>query len=257
MCLILISIDTHPIYKLVIAGNRDEFLDRPTAEASFWEDSHHVLGGRDLKAGGTWMGITRQGNLAAVTNYRNPALLKDNTPSRGHLVSNYLIKNKDQDSFLEELQKSSNLYNPFSIIFGNTSNLWWHSNQADNPKKLEKGVFGLSNHLLDTPWPKLEKSKSHFSEILCKDGDITEEFLFNILKDHMTADDEDLPNTGVPLELERLLSSIFISSPDYGTRSSTLVLIDRNDNVSFIERTYEGNPEVFSTVRFEFRIQQD
>jgi uncharacterized protein with NRDE domain len=155
MCLILLSLKSHPTYKLIIAANRDEYYDRPTAQATFWEESPELLAGRDLRAGGTWLGITKKGRIAAITNYRDPASIKDHALSRGKLVSNFLLGEKSPVDYLERLDQKADEYNGFSLIVGEKDELYWYSNRGDRPLNLSPGIYGLSNHLLNTPWPQL------------------------------------------------------------------------------------------------------
>jgi uncharacterized protein with NRDE domain len=253
MCLVLISYKQHPVYPLVFAANRDEFYDRPSASASFWEDRPDLLAGRDLKEGGTWLGITRGGRMAALTNYRDPASVKLQAPSRGWLVRDYLCGREDTDIFLRKLEKQADLYNGFSVILGDPFRLYYYSNR-DGAMELTPGLYGLSNALLNTPWPKVERGMQRLDALLSQANDPPPEDLFAILKDQTRPDDLRLPDTGIGLEWERILSSMFIASPVYGTRSSSLLLVDRKRHVTFIERTYNGCPEPGMTAKFEFRI---
>ena len=255
MCLILIAIKKHPFYKLIAAANRDEFYDRPTAPAAFWNEAPHLLGGRDLLAGGTWLGITRQGRLAAVTNYRDPASLKKNAPSRGKLVSRFLLGRNSPTGYLDELNQKAIRYNGFNLIVGERGRHFWYSNRGNGPRELPPGLYGLSNRLLDTAWPKVSRSKAQLASVLEKEGGPSIDALFHLLGDQTLAEEESLPDTGVGIEWERVLSSVFIKSPDYGTRSSTLILVDTKDHVTFIERTFNGSPDDFSEIKYEFAIK--
>ncbi len=254
MCLILFSYQTHPSYPLLFIGNRDEFYDRPTLKASFWKEAPFLLAGRDLKQGGTWFGVTKLGRIAAITNYRDPLLIKEKAPSRGILVSEYLLGREDPVEYLDKLRKIADRYNGFNLIVGDTKRLFWFSNRAEGIRLLDPGIYGLSNHLLNTPWPKTIRGRDRLSEILSHKKDILPEDLFGILEDRSIAEDESLPNTGVSLEWERILSSIFVSSPAYGTRSSTVFFIDLKGKATFIERTYTGGTGHFSAVTHEFFI---
>ena len=255
MCLILVAIQKHPTYKLILVANRDEYYARPAEPPHFWEDAPHLLAGRDLVAAGTWLGITRKARIAAVTNYRDPATVKSDAPSRGKLVSDFLLSDLDPASYLDLIRPAKDRYNGFNLILGNRDRITWYSNRSDEVTPLLPGVYGLSNHLLDTPWPKVVRAKALFEEIIRTGGQISAESLFLLLKDHTMAPEDRLPRTGVPLEWERILSPIFITSPTYGTRSSTVVLIDKEDRITFMDRTFNSHPEPVSTAKFEFILE--
>jgi len=255
MCLILLAIQKHPHYKLILAANRDEYYDRASESAHFWEDAPDVLAGRDLVGKGTWFGITRSGRIAAVTNYRDPASVKAKAPSRGKLAGDFLSKTVEAEAYLKGIRAEKDRYNGFNLLLGNGESLYWYSNRADQIAALSQGVYGLSNHLLDTPWPKLERAKSLFKAILRAGAELSPEVLFELLHDPAKAPDDKLPRTGVPLEWERILSPIFIKSSTYGTRASTIVLIDRENHVTFFERTFSADPEPVSTAHFEFDLE--
>jgi uncharacterized protein with NRDE domain len=255
MCLILLALGEHPRYKLVLAANRDEYYDRPSEPPRFWKEHPHLLAGRDLVAGGTWLGVTRNGRIAAVTNYRDPANVQPNAPSRGNLVSGFLLGDLGASSFAKALRHEEDRYNGFNLILGDRDRMIWYSNRSDRVTPLPPGIYGLSNHLLDTPWPKIVRAKAQFAEALWTGKDLSTESVFRLLKDQTAAPDEKLPSTGVPLEWERILSPIFITSPTYGTRSSTLLLIDRDDHVTFTDRTFNFHPEPVSTATFEFDLE--
>lgn len=255
MCLILLAVRNHPDYKLVLAANRDEYYERPSQSPRFWEDLPRLLAGRDLVAGGTWLGITKSGRIAAVTNYRDPSSVKPNAPSRGNLVRGFLAGHLDPLSYAEALLRETNRYNGFNVILGERDRIVWYSNRSDRPVLLRPGVYGLSNHLLDTPWPKIVRAKALFEKTLTAGKDLVPEHVFRVLEDRTPAPDDRLPKTGVPIDWERLLSPIFITSPTYGTRSSTVILIDRDDHAIFMDRTFNGHPEPVSTAKFEFDLE--
>jgi len=254
MCLILLSYKQHPIYPFIFAANRDEFYERPSAPASVWCDAQDVLGGRDLKEGGTWLGITRKGRIAALTNYRDPASVKIHALSRGWLVRDYLTGGEETPQFLEGLKSGIQRYNGFNLILGEWPDLYYFSHTG-RLLKMNAGLYGLSNHLLDTPWPKVERGKSAFGALLESGKELQPDAIFGVLADRSRPADALLPDTGVGLEWERILSSMFIVSPSYGTRSSTVILIDRSGQVQFIEKVYNGGSEAWLTARFDFRIQ--
>jgi uncharacterized protein with NRDE domain len=256
MCLLLLALQAHPVYKLVIAANRDEFYERPTAPAGFWDEKPDILAGRDLRAGGTWFGITRKGRIGAITNYRDPASLKSAAPSRGRLVSDFLIGEEDPQAYLGRLALNPGNYNGFNLVVGAGDRLCWYSNRGHGIRPLLPGIYGLSNHLLDTPWPKLSRGKASLRRILSNNPHPSSEAIFDVLLDPSVAADDRLPATGVGIEWERILSPIFIASPSYGTRSSTILFIDREDRVTFLERTYGSTPGQHRDLAFEFMIQK-
>ena len=240
MCLILIANDVHPRYRLILAANRDEFYDRPTAAAAYWDDVPQLFAGRDLVHGGTWLGITRSGRFAALTNYREPHAVKRDAPSRGELVSGFLESGTGAREYLERLRRTGEAYNGYNLILGDDADgLYCYSNKTGEATMLSSGIHGLSNHLLDTAWPKVARGKDALARVVAA-NDFTREDLFAILADRTQAPDELLPDTGVGLELERLLSSIFIASERYGTRSSTVLLVDRERRMTLVERSFNG-----------------
>lgn len=246
MCLILFAYKIHPKYKLVLAANRDEFYERPTASAKFWEDSPNILAGRDLAQGGTWLGVTKNGRFASVTNYRNPNQMKGKL-SRGFLVSNFL---GGEDSVLEYLQKVKNEaenYTGFNLLVGDFINdeLAYFSNQTKEIRCLEAGVYGLSNALLDTSWQKVTKGKIGLEKMLEADH-LSPNLLFELLQDRTLAQAKDLPETGIGIEKERILSSMFIETPIYGTRSSSVVLIGNDNSLTFAEKYFVPEKEIIS-----------
>lgn len=252
MCLILLAWRSHPAYPFVIAANRDEFYARPTARAGFWPDAPHVLAGRDLQAGGTWLGITRTGRFAALTNYRDPASMMVHAPSRGELVSRFLFEDESPESFTAGLVVAALQYNGFNLICRDGDSLCYFSNCGDQPRRLGPGIYGLSNHLLDTPWPKVARGKSALAEALRSLPDT--EGMFALLRDDAIAPDHELPRTGVSLEWERLLSAAFIRSETYGTRSSTVIVAGADGSICFEERGYSPRAGFVPGERFEWRL---
>ncbi|MBN8476148.1 NRDE family protein [Sulfuritalea sp.] len=236
MCLILVAWRVHPDYPLVVAANRDEFFARPTAPAAFWQEAPQVLAGRDLDAGGTWMGVTRGGRFAALTNFRDPAQMRSGAPSRGALVADFLAGAEAPQTYLERIAERGRLCNGYNLLVGDDDSLWWASNMGGAARALAPGVYGVSNHLLDTPWPKVGAGKTALARAL--DDLPADEALFALLRDDGVHPDEHLPQTGVPLEWERLLSSAFVRSPGYGTRSSTVYRLGSDGRASFDEQTW-------------------
>lgn len=235
MCLILFSFLQHPEYSLLLAGNRDEFYDRPSLPADFWPDLPDVLAGRDSKHGGTWLGVTRSGRFAALTNYRDPVSNRPDALSRGLLVSNYLASRLLPDEYIEAIRADSAQYNGFNLLLGDSRNLWHYSNRTNAATSLKPGVYGISNHLLDTPWPKVQRGKMLLTQAVMET--VSERDLLSLLEDDLRPPDEQLPKTGVSLEWERTLSPIFVASPDYGTRAMTVVCVRHDGRLSFTERS--------------------
>jgi uncharacterized protein with NRDE domain len=256
MCLIFAALDAHPDYALVVAANRDEFYDRPTAPAAFWPEHPHILGGRDLRAGGTWLAIDRRGRFAAVTNYRQgerePAVRR----SRGLLVSDYLASGIGAGGYIDRVEREGAEYNGFNLLAGDGRELHWLSNREGRPRRLGAGVYGLSNHLLDTPWPKVTAGKSGFTALLGgREADLVSG-LFALLSDSTQVPDNALPRTGIGIAWERLLSSAFIATAEYGTRSSTVVLVGRDGSVTFVERSFGPSGVSAGEARHAFRLEQ-
>jgi uncharacterized protein with NRDE domain len=254
MCLVLVALDSHPEYSLVLAANRDEFYDRPTAPAGFWSEALGVLGGRDLKAGGTWLGIDRRGRVAAVTNYRQGQRESVAPRSRGHLVSEFLTGETEAAEYMDRVSRGAELYNGFNLLAGDANGMFYYSNRGGPTRLLEPAIYGLSNHLLDTAWPKVTATKTAFDALLkSRAPDLTAN-LFTLLANRALAGDEQLPSTGVSQEWERLLSSAFIASDHYGTRSTTVVLMGRDGRATFVERSFGPGGAPGGEVRFEFQI---
>jgi uncharacterized protein with NRDE domain len=257
VCLILFANEANSRYRLVLAANRDEAYSRPTAPAAFWEEAPKVLAGKDLKSGGSWMGVTRSGKVAAVTNFRGPGKVWESSPSRGTLVSNFLMNGDSPDVFLDTLRTRARNYNGFNLLVGNTEGLWWYSNRHDEqPQRIIPGIHGLSNHLLDSPWPKVVRGQRALEHLMVSEKEIIPEQVFPILEDRSPAADDELPNTGVGLELERVLSAPLIRTQYYGTRSSTVLLIEHTGSVTFAERSFNPEDESHKEIRCEFHLEQ-
>jgi uncharacterized protein with NRDE domain len=255
VCLILFANEASSRYQLVLAANRDEFYSRPTAPAVFWEEAPDILAGRDLEGGGSWMGVTRSGKFAAVTNFRGSSKVWEDAPSRGDLVSDFLMSGKSPDVFIDKLRTRARNYNGFNLLLGSAQSLWWYSNQYDEqPHRIVPGIHGLSNHLLDTPWAKVKRGKRALEDLLVDERELTPEQIFPILEDPTPAADDELPHTGVGLELEKVLSAAFIRTQYYGTRSSSVLLVERTGNLTFVERSFNSRDESQNETRYEFRI---
>lgn len=251
MCLILVAWRAHPDYPLVVAANRDELHTRAARAAGWWEQEPKILAGRDLVAGGTWLAVTRDGQFAALTNYHDPTHQRQSAPSRGALVPMMLGSPLPVRARLAQLSRIAEGYNSFNLIFSDAGELAVYESVTGRARVLGAGVYGLSNHLLDTPWPKVSNAKSALSSALT---DLpSEHALLELLRDERQADEARLPRTGVSLEWERLLSSAFIRAPRYGTRCSSVILIDRNGQVRFSEWSWNSAGELASEVQFQFQ----
>ena len=246
MCVIFIAFGQHPDHPLILLANRDEYYARPSLAAAYWDNFPEIYGGRDLVCGGTWLGVSQNGRIAAVTNYRDP-----NAPtgivSRGQLVADYLRSSENPHRYLENIMHYGASYSGFNLIVGEISSrserLFYYSNRGEAIIELGKGTYGLSNHLLDTPWPKVEKGKERLRNLLGT-GDADDEQLFEILADETLAKDAELPSTGIPPEAEKAMSAVFIRTPYYGTRSSTLIKFDLNFTWTFDERLSDARGNV-------------
>lgn len=263
MCLAVLALDASRRFPLVIAANRDEFFDRPAARLAWWRPdpaAPEILGGRDLTAGGSWLGLTLQGRLALVTNVRDPASQDPQAPSRGELVPMWLRGDQPLDRFWPRIAMGG--YNGFNLIAADfaAGTCHWMSNTQAMPRAVDRGIHGLSNALLDTPWPKVQQLKSRLGEALhaCGSADELADELFDALADRQPAPEESLPRTGVSLEWERVLSSAFIRTEDgrYGTRCSTLVITERINKrlvTHVLERSYTARPGVALLRRLTLR----
>lgn len=241
MCLIAFAYKIHPVYDLVLIANRDEFYARPTREAMFWSEEGFpdLLAGKDMEAGGTWMGITQTGKWAAVTNYRDISNIKENAPSRGNLVLDYLKGNNSAQNYLENIHNKADSYNGFNLLIGEEENVYYYSNQTHKITVVQPGIYSLSNALLNTHWPKSDTAKKNLQTCIANNT-LDKTSLFAILTDFEKAPEKKLPHTGLPAEMEKELSSIFIKTQNYGTRSSTLLLKEKSGKASFIERLYNN-----------------
>ncbi len=252
MCLIVFAWRAHPDFPLVVAANRDEFHARPTAAARFWDDQPGILAGRDLEGMGTWLGVTRGGRFTAVTNYRDAAPAPREAISRGVLASRYLVSGEAPSTSAAAVETHGKAYRGFNFLAGDRAELWWVSNRGGHARKVEPGIHGLSNHLLDTPWPKVTQGKRRLGEVLELVPAV--EPLLALLADTAEAAQGDLPDTGVGAERERQLSAARIVSPTYGTRSSSALVVGADGKVRFAERAYGSDGAELDTLRFEFTL---
>jgi len=257
MCLILFALDAHPRYRLLVAANRDEHFARPTAPAAFWADAPGVLAGRDLDKGGTWFGVGTDGRFAAVTNFRGAAPVPGG-PSRGALAVDYLRGDCSPAGFIDALAPRAAEYQGFSLLLGDAASMRYYSNRLDAAPAggvaVAAGIHGLSNHLLDTPWPKVERGRRALEAALALEPDTREHALLATLSDRTPPPDEHLASHGAPLSFERALAAPFIHAPerDYGTRCSTLLSIDHDGRVSFVEHTWNRLGQPAGCARHDF-----
>lgn len=237
MCLILVAYKLHPQTKLAVLANRDEFYDRPTENAQWWDTSPNILAGKDLKAGGTWLGVNEYGKFAALTNYRDPAKFNPNAISRGRLVSKYLKSERSVSNFIDQYIGNTSVYNGFSLLLYDNNDLYYFSSIDEKLIRLEPGIYGLSNALINSNWPKVKKGRGAMKTYI-ENKKLSAEEGFDILFDKTIAKDKDLPSTGVDIEKERLLSPMHIAYPGYGTRSSNVVFFNEDDTIQFFEKDH-------------------
>ena len=259
MCLIAFAWNAHPDYRLIVGANRDEWHDRLAAPAAWWNDHPQILAGRDLKAGGSWLGVTRSGRFAAVTNFRDPADKQSSACSRGELVTAFLLSELTPQAFLAETRQHALAYNGFNLIVGDTSSLAYFSSRDGAIEILEPGVYALSNHTLNEPWPKVTMAKSALDAILQEKMPDTalRMAIYDFLSSDVVAPDDTLPNTGVGVEWERVLSPALIVTPQYGTRASTILSMAKNGRVSFEERARAPDGTVSSVAKISFDLPRN
>ncbi|UAA40503.1 NRDE family protein [Paraneptunicella aestuarii] len=255
MCILFIAVNQHKDYPLIVAANRDEFYARPTAPSEFWSDNPNILAGRDIQAGGTWMGINRQGAFAGLTNIRAPHTFRAEAKSRGELVSQFLTAPPDNQTYLQQIRNSASYYNGYNLIFGRWNNLMVYNNHLDQVDQLETGFYGLSNAWLNSDWPKIETGVDGLKKVCQNMEKFDKDSLFSLLGNQIKAEDHLLPETGVAPELEKELSSIFIHLPNYGTRSSTLMYVDQNHHVHWHERSFDTGAKISQESQFSFPIE--
>lgn len=235
MCLILLAHRVHPRFPLIVAANRDEFHGRPAAAADFWNDAPEVLAGRDLEAGGTWLGVSNSGRFAAVTNFSEEPIEPVPPRSRGALVSDFLAGTMKPEPYLDDIARHAEAYRGFNLLLSDGDELWYYSNRLPRPQRLEPGTYGLSNHLLDTDWPKVKRGKSALAvfEEAEQHPDVDE--LLALLADESTPTDAEIKASGLDPEHARRVTPCFIRGPVYGTRASTVVLAEASGRTRFVE----------------------
>jgi uncharacterized protein with NRDE domain len=253
MCLVIFAWQTHPDYRLVLAANRDEFHRRPSQPLHWWPDSPDLLAGRDLQAGGTWLAAHRSGRFATVTNYRERQKAEGNPKSRGALVTNFVAGDMDAATFAGSI--SGKDYAGFSLLTADDKDLFYVSNRGDEPTRLAPGIYGLSNASLDTPWLKVLRSREGLVSLVDANT-INETALFRLLADRTLAPIADVDAGPLPFELARALTATFIVSPDYGTRSSSVVLWSHTGKVAVSERRFDADGRSSGQSRFVFAAER-
>ncbi|HVA54508.1 MAG TPA: NRDE family protein [Gammaproteobacteria bacterium] len=250
MCLLVFAWKTHPDYPLVFAGNRDELHARPAAAAGFWDRAPQILGGRDLQAGGTWLGITTGGRFAVVTNFR-AGLDPEKAPhSRGKLTADFLNCNMPADTYMHAIAQRAADYGAFSLMVGDRSTLWYFSNRGEpEPREVLPGIHGLSNHLLDTPWPKVTRSMASLT-LLMEQQILTQDSLLTLLAERTPAANARLPDTGIGKARERQVSPVFVVNPVYGTRCSSVIFLHADGQARFAERWFDAAGQTLETRSF-------
>jgi uncharacterized protein with NRDE domain len=253
MCLLVLAWQCHPRYRLVVAANRDEFHDRPAAPLGWWQDEPQIVAGRDLRAGGTWMGATRSGRFGVVTNFRDLETPPSaDAPSRGELVPRFLVGDASPTSYLDELRPRASGYAGFNLLVGGPGGLHYFSNRNGRAAcTLAPGIYGLSNHLLDSPWPKLLRTRRGLAGLLERD-EVEPGDLFEILADRTPADEDEIPATGLPADWERVLSAPFVVHDRYGTRCSTVFVVEHSGRTVVHERRFDSTGTMTGATRLEF-----
>ncbi|MGL1888849.1 MAG: NRDE family protein [Reichenbachiella sp.] len=236
MCTIIFSWKNNPKYDLLVAANRDEFHNRPAAPAHLWTGDHPFFAGKDLTAGGTWIGVSASKRFAALTNYRDLDSVDTKAPSRGQLTSDFLSNDDNPEDYLKSIRDSNKKYNLFNLLVGNEDELWYYNNINNEITLLAPGTYGLSNGLINDPWPKVVNGKNNFSKEF--ENPDNHEGIFAQLEDKTLAPDEQLPKTGIPYGMEKALSALFIDVVNYGTRCSTIIKSNALET-TLIEKTHQ------------------
>ena len=253
MCLLVMAWQAHPRYRLVVAANRDEFHERPAAPMTKWPPPNDILAGRDLRSHGTWLGLDRQRRFGVITNFRDLQRPSPEAPTRGNLIPRFLAGTADAGSFLHALEPEAAAYSGFNLLIADGDSLWYGCNRADRfARPLPPGVYGLSNQFLDTPWPKLRRVRRSFETWLTQRDPGPADALFALLNDRITVSvDADLPQTGLSAEWERTLSSPFVLNPDYGTRSSSVLLLESSGALILAERRFDRTGQLNGESQWE------
>jgi len=252
MCILFLAINQDSDYPLIICANRDEFHQRPTQAAHFWPDNSNLLAGKDLEAGGSWLGVNKAGYFAAITNLRTGQPPSENKKSRGDLVMLAL----QSDSLINKqwLEQYSHQYNPFNLIYGSLHKLFCFNSASGQQTTLSDGFHAISNASMDDVWPKMTKGERGLESLVKSNQKIDKDKLLLLLQDQTKVELGHLPNTGIPVEWEQLLSSIFICSEKYGTRSSSLVLQKEDSSIEFLEVQYDVQGKQVNLSSFTFPL---
>ncbi len=245
MCLIIFAYQSNPRFPLVVAANRDEIFVRPTTQAALWTDEEsgqQILSGRDKQAGGTWLGITQSGRFAAVTNIRDPSQTGRRARSRGDLTRRYLAGDDSPQQYCKRLAESYGQFAGYNLLVGDSNSLFYVNNHEEKAGELEPGVYGLSNGLLNSSWPKVDKGRTRLQALMQRPEELTTDALLAMMGDRSQATDSDLPDTGIGIEIERKLSSAFILNPEreYGTLCSTALIVDQSGPTRFSEQNFDS-----------------
>ncbi len=245
MCLIIFAYQESPLFPLVVAANRDELFTRPTTQANFWQDeetAQQILAGRDLQAGGTWLGVTRDGRFAAVTNIRDPSQTEPRPRSRGDLTRQFLAGTQSPKQYCGALAGNFDLFAGYNLLVGDTTSLFYVNNQEEKVWELEAGIYGLSNGLLNSSWPKVNQGRENLRTLMKSPEELDTDALITMMGDRTQARDDDLPNTGIDIEIERKLSSAFILNPErqYGTLCSTAIILEKSGELRFSEQNFDS-----------------
>lgn len=245
MCLIIFAYQTDSRFPLVVAANRDELFARPTAQAALWTDEEsgqQILSGRDKQAGGTWLGMTQNGRFAAVTNIRDPSQTERRPRSRGDLTRQFLASNASAQQYCALLTESYDQFAGYNLLVGDGDSLFYVNNSEEKVWELEPGLYGLSNGLLNSSWPKVDYGKARLQALMKRPEELTTDALLAMMGDRSQAMDADLPNTGISIEIERKLSSAFILNPEreYGTLCSTALIVDQSGATRFSEQNFDS-----------------
>ena len=257
MCVIILALRKNKQYPFIVAANRDEYYNRPTIAADYWPDLPEVIAGRDKQAGGTWLGLSRTGRFAAITNHYEPGCHNPKLQSRGELVSRFLVTDENLDEYSRQLDLTQKNYNGYGLVFGSFSHLRYQTNRDSQIVDITKGVHGLSNHFLNTPWPRVEEGKRKLLEIAQSEDQLETDQIFEILLDS-NASNPDYSEENVSNLLQAIdpvQMPIFIRLNDYGTRSSSVILVDRNGMVTFEERTFAPSlRKIVARRKFEYKV---
>lgn len=246
MCLAVIAYLAHPDWPIIIVANRDEFHDRPSTAMHVWDCEPRVLAGKDLRAGGTWLGLSNRAHIALLTNVREPGRLSPDAPSRGKLVESYLFGTDSPEQFAKHAMSKPDVYNGYNLlVMDETGGVVISNRPTKHATRIEPGVHGLSNASLNTPWPKLTRTTAAVRQLLDSSTVIHPEQMIKVMQDDAPPDDGLIPQTGLSQDRERLLASPFIRSPDYGTRCTTTLMRHRSGMTHVQELRYQSDGQPF------------